>query len=115
MGYLHSIVTEIVCQQYGVYNHSVYREWVFHLFKCPFYGDHFRWVRMQGTRELGTRRELDGCCGESGGYVAEYNRQRRFITLLIQEKDGKQSEEGQGCVFCGLVTLKWEKLGLQVD
>ena len=55
---------------------------------------------MQGTRELGTRRELDGCCGECGGDVAEYNRQRRFITLLIQEKDGKQSEEGQGCVCC---------------
>ena len=53
---------------------------------------------MQGTRELGTRREPDGCCGECRGHVAEYNRQRRFITLLIQEKDGKQTEEGQGCV-----------------
>ena len=50
------------------------------------------WVRMQGTRELG------GCCGECGGDVAEYNRQRRFITLLIQEKEEKQSEEGKGCV-----------------
>ena len=55
---------------------------------------------MQGTRELGTRRELDGCCGECGGDVAEYNRQRRFITLLILEKGGKQSEEGQAALFC---------------
>ena len=56
------------------------------------------WVRMQGTRELGTRREPDGCCGECGGDVAEYNKQRRFITLLIQEKEEKQSERGSGCV-----------------
>ena len=97
--------TIIQCTENGFFTYSSVR----------FMGIILRWVRMQGTRELGTRRELDGYCGECGGYVAEYNRQRRFITLLIQEKDGKQSEEGGGCVCCGLVTLKWENLGLQVD
>ena len=77
--------TIIQCTENGFFTYS----------SVHFMGINIGWVRMQGTRELGTRRELDGCCG---GYVAEYNKQRRFITLLIQEKDGKQSEEGLGCV-----------------
>ena len=79
--------TIIQCTENGFFTYS----------SVHFMGIISGWVRMQGTRELETRRELDGCCGECGGYVAEYNRQRRFITLLIQEKEGKQSEEGQGC------------------
>ena len=80
--------TIIQCTENGFFTYS----------SVHFMGIISGWVRTQGTRELGTRRELDGCCGECGGYVAEYNKQRRFITLLIQEKDGKQCEEGQGCV-----------------
>ena len=45
---------------------------------------------------------------------------RQSVPLVILRLCASLIEESVwlrvlGCIFCGLVTLKWEKLGLQVD